>query len=62
MADYRAMYLHMMRATERAIRILIAAQQDCEEMYLWDGEPDTAERREERSLPPKRTDSPAEDS
>ena len=34
MADYQTMYLTLMRATEGAIRILIAAQQACEEMYL----------------------------
>ena len=34
MPDYREMYLTMMRATEEAIRTLIAAQQKCEELYL----------------------------
>lgn len=34
MADYKEMYLLLMRETEKAIRILIKAQQDCEEMYL----------------------------
>ena len=34
MADYKEMYLKMMRASEQAIRILIEAQQECEEMYL----------------------------
>lgn len=34
MADYKEMYLIMMRATEKAIRILIEAQQQCEELYL----------------------------
>lgn len=33
-ADYKEMYLTMMRASEQAIRILIEAQQTCEEMYL----------------------------
>ena len=33
-ANYKEMYLTMMRATEKAIRILIEAQQSCEEMYL----------------------------
>ena len=32
--DYKEMYLKMMRATEEAIRILIQAQQECEEMYV----------------------------
>lgn len=34
MPDHQEMYLHMVRETEKAIRILITAQQDCEEMYL----------------------------
>ena len=34
MPDYKEMYLTMMRATEKAIRILIEAQQQCEELYL----------------------------
>ena len=33
-ADYKEMYLTMMRASEKAIRILIEAQQTCEELYL----------------------------
>ena len=33
-ANYKEMYLTMMRASEKAIRILIKAQQTCEEMYL----------------------------
>ena len=39
MADYKEMYLHLMRDTEKAIRLLIQAQQDCEEMYLSTSEP-----------------------
>lgn len=34
MIDYKEMYFHLMRDTEKAIQILIKAQQDCEEMYL----------------------------
>ena len=34
MADYQEMYLELMRAAEQAIRILIEAQQRCEELYL----------------------------
>ena len=44
MADYKEMYLKMMRASEEAIRILVQAQQECEEMYL------SAESDEEISL------------
>lgn len=39
MADYQAMYLHLMRETEKAIQILIAAQRECEELYLSAPEP-----------------------
>ena len=34
MADYKKMYLRLAKETERAVRILIAAQQECEEMYI----------------------------
>ncbi len=34
MPDYQQMYLTMMRATEKALNILIEAQQKCEEVYL----------------------------
>ena len=34
MQDYKKMYLKMMDATEREIDILIAAQQECEEIYI----------------------------
>ena len=34
MPDYQEMYLIMMRAAEKAIRILIEAQQACEELAM----------------------------
>ena len=34
MPDYKEMYLKMVRATEKAMNILIQAQQECEEMYI----------------------------
>ena len=34
MPDYKEMYLHLMRETEKAIRILTQAQQTFEQMYL----------------------------
>lgn len=34
MPDYKEMYLEMVRETEKAINILIAAQRRCEEMYI----------------------------
>ena len=39
MPDYKEMYLTLMRATEKAIRTLIEAQQQCEELYLSAEEP-----------------------
>ena len=34
MTDYKAMYLKMMSAAEKAIDILISAQQECEALYI----------------------------
>ncbi len=34
MPDYQEMYLKMLKASEQAINILIAAQQECEEIYI----------------------------
>ena len=34
MPDYKKMYIEMMRETENAINILIAAQRRCEELYI----------------------------
>lgn len=34
MADYKEMYLELSRKVEQAIRLLIEAQQRCEEMYI----------------------------
>ena len=39
MPDYKEMYLTMVRETEKAIRILEAAQLRCEELYLQSEEP-----------------------
>ena len=33
-ADWKAMYLHLASAVEDAVRILIKAQQQCEDMYI----------------------------
>ena len=38
--DHTEMSLKMMRASEEAIRILIQAQQECEEMYVSAEEPE----------------------
>lgn len=34
MADYKELYFKLLRETEKAVRILVQAQQDCEELYL----------------------------
>ena len=34
MPNYKELYLKMMRASEQAIRTLIQAQQECEELYV----------------------------
>ena len=39
MPDYQEMYLHLMRETEKDNRILVKAQQDCEELYLRESGP-----------------------
>ena len=33
MPDYKEMYLTLFRATEQAVNVLIATQQECEELY-----------------------------
>ena len=43
MPDYKEMYLKMMRASEEAVRILIQAQQECEEIYLESSEREVAQ-------------------
>lgn len=32
--NYKEMYLMLMRATNKAVNLLIKAQQECEELYL----------------------------
>lgn len=38
MEDFKEMYYHLAHEVERAMRILEKAQQDCEEMYLVQGD------------------------
>ena len=40
MPDYKEMYLKMVRASEQAIRILVKAQRECEELYISAPEPE----------------------
>lgn len=42
MPDYKTMYLRLFNATEDAINILIAAQRECEEMFVDAAEPQLA--------------------
>ena len=39
MPDYKEMYFKMARAAANAVELLIAAQQECEEMYINAPEP-----------------------
>ena len=52
MPDYQEMYYIMVRATEKAMRILIEAKQRCEEMVV----SEEAAERAETGDPPKETD------
>lgn len=57
MPDYKEMYLKMLAASEEAIRIIIEAQQDCEEMYISESEENDADkekRRTNHSPPPNK--------
>ena len=40
MTDYKEMYLKMFRASEQAIKLLISAQRECEELYISSQEPE----------------------
>ena len=40
MPDYKEMYLKLYRASEKAVNILIAVQQECEELYISSPEPE----------------------
>lgn len=46
--DYKEMYLKMVRASEQAIRILVEAQRECEELYLSRPEPQLVVPRKEK--------------
>ena len=43
MADYMQMYMKLMEATEKAMDILIAAQRQCEEIYIETEDPSDGE-------------------
>ena len=46
MADWKEMYLTMFRASEKAMRILEAAQLECEEMYMRNGDEEAERARQ----------------
>ena len=52
-ADYKTMYYTMMQASEKAIRILIEAQRQCEEIYLNQKEPSLTLLPIEKKDPPE---------
>ena len=54
MPDYKEMYLKMVRATEEAMNLLIAAQRECEEIYINSAE--SAEPRAATECGPKADD------
>lgn len=39
MPNDKELYLHLFRANEQAVRLLIEAQRECEEQYLAEDEP-----------------------
>lgn len=43
MPDFEEMYYKMMRASYKALRTIIEAQRECEEMYCSDGEAEGAD-------------------
>lgn len=47
MADYKAMYLTLLDATEKAINELISAQRACEELFVATADDDDPENEEE---------------
>ena len=51
MADYKEMYLHLMRESEQAIQSLIQAQKDGERMYLSAPEPKLTVLGQEEQTP-----------
>ena len=56
MPDYKELYLVLFRASEQAIRLLIEAQQRCEELYLgaFPEEPAAGPQAERQSPAPDR--------
>ena len=52
-ADYKTMYYTMMQASEKAIRILIEAQRQCEQIYLNQKEPSLTLLPKKEKAPPE---------
>ena len=53
MPDYQTLYFELFHAMEQAIRILIAAQQSCEEHYLAETEEEDHTPSAENEMQPK---------
>ena len=49
MPNYRESYLRMMRATEKSIRTLVEAQQNCEEKILQEADEEGPQGSESRT-------------
>lgn len=49
MPDYKKMYLKMLAASEEAMRVLIEAQQECEEIYISESEENDADKEKRRT-------------
>ena len=45
MPDYKEMYLHLMRETEKAISLLAEAQRECERRYIESEDEDSGDLR-----------------
>ncbi len=41
MPDYKELYLKLFRASETAVRVLLDAQRECEELYIAEPEPES---------------------
>ncbi len=52
MPDYKKMYLTLVKASEEAIELLIAAQRECEELYISGQEPNITILPTENDNPP----------
>ena len=52
MPDYKKMYFTLFKASEEAVNLLIAAQRECEELYIASEEPNIVVLSEEDDTAP----------